>query len=140
MAGRIQPSGGRRRYMAEINVTPLVDVVLVLLIIFMVTAPMMTKGLKIQLPRTTAKALPQKHQPVVVSMNSKGAIFLNGVRIDERGLIARLKKIRKDSPGKQVFLKADKAVKYGVVARLMASMREAGIEDLGLVTKPLRRR
>ena len=128
--------GGRRRYAAEINVTPLVDVVLVLLIIFMITAPMMTRGIKIQLPETTATPLPQKTKPVTIIMDRKGRIYLDSVAMDRAGIKARLAAMKKDDPKLKVLLKADKAVPYGDVARLMADLKEIGIEELGLVTRP----
>ncbi|HID97586.1 MAG TPA: protein TolR [Thermodesulfobacteriaceae bacterium] len=127
-----------RRYMSEINVTPLVDVILVLLIIFMVTAPMMTKGLDVKLPETTAKSLPQKKKPVIVTVDKKGKIFLNKIPVDEKLLKIRLSEIReKSEKGQQVLLRADRTVPYGTVAAVMAAVREAGITDLGLVTQPI---
>ncbi len=130
---------GRRGYMAEINVTPLVDVMLVLLIVFMVTAPMMTKGLKIDLPRTTAKPMPQKLSPVIISVDREGRIFLNKVPVDVRALAVRLAELTRERKGRQVLLKADRRVPYGIVAQVMAACKEAGIADLGLVTRSLER-
>lgn len=137
MAANTGTGGGRHRYMAEINVTPLVDVILVLLIIFMVTAPMMTKGLDVKLPHTTAKALPQRQKNVVVTIDNKGNFFLNKVKVDEIVLIRRLKDLKKARRAKQVLLRADKSVPYGTVARVVAAIRQAGIEELGLVTQPV---
>jgi biopolymer transport protein TolR len=128
---------GRRRYMGDINVTPLVDVVLVLLIIFMVTAPMMTKGLDVRLPETTAKPLPQEEQPLTVTINAAKEIYLNKVRVDEEVLRRRLAEERQRHSDRQVLLRADRDVPYGLVAGVVASVREAGIEKLGLVTEPL---
>ncbi|MBW1966377.1 MAG: protein TolR [Deltaproteobacteria bacterium] len=129
---------GKRRYMSEINVTPLVDVVIVLLIIFMVTAPMMTRGLDINLPKTTAKPLPQKNKNIIITVNRKGEIYLNKVAVDEAVLKRHLAEMKKTGQARQVLLKADAAIAYGTVARVMAAIREAGIEDLGLVTQPLK--
>ena len=123
------------RYLAEINVTPLVDVVLVLLIIFMVTAPMMTKGIGVELPETTARPLPQKERPVIITVDRKGTVYLGELRVDLLTLENRLKRIKSDSPGAQFLLKADRSVPYGRVAEVMARIREAGITNLGLVTK-----
>ncbi|MDL1957799.1 MAG: protein TolR [Deltaproteobacteria bacterium] len=128
---------GKRHYMSEINVTPLVDVVIVLLIIFMVTAPMMTKGLDVKLPKTTAKSLPQKKKNIVITVNEKGKIYLSKVAVDEVVLRRRLAEMKHEGRAQQVLLKADRTVPYGTVARVMATIREAGIEDLGLVTEPL---
>lgn len=128
---------GKRRYMSEINVTPLVDVVIVLLIIFMVAAPMMTKGLDVKLPETTAKSLPQKEKNIVITVNEKGEIYFNKVSVDQEVLKRRLAEMKHEGLVQQVLLEADRAVAYGTVAKVMAKIREAGIENLGLVTEPL---
>ncbi len=130
----------RRRYAAEINVTPLVDVVLVLLIIFMITAPMMTRGIKVDLPKTTAKALPQKERPQTVTVDKKGRLYLNSVSLDKQALKAKLRLMKKKDPKLKVLLKADKEVPYGIVAGIMADLKEAGIEEIGLVTRPSKRK
>ena len=137
MANNSGQGSGKRRYMSEINVTPLVDVVIVLLIIFMVAAPMMTKGLDVKLPKTTAKSLPQKKKNIVITVNEKGKVYLNKVAVDQEVLKRRLSEMKHEGRAQQVLLKADRAVAYGTVARVMATIREAGIEDLGLVTEPL---
>ncbi len=126
--------------MAEINVTPLVDVILVLLIIFMVTAPMMTKGLDVKLPRTTAKALPQRQKNIVITIDGKGNFFLNKIKVDETVLVRRLKGLKEAGRAKQVLLRADSSVPYGTVAKVVAAIRKAGIEELGLVTEPVTHR
>ena len=133
--------GGRskRRYIAEINVTPLVDVMLVLLIIFMITAPMMTRGIKIKLPETTAKALPQKIKPITITVDQNGKIFLGDVVMGQDALKKQLTIMKRKDPELKVLLRADKAVAYGVVAALMAIIKEAGIEEIGLVTRPIRK-
>ncbi|MGB9711723.1 MAG: protein TolR [Dissulfurimicrobium sp.] len=131
------PQKGKRHYLADINVTPLVDVMLVLLIIFMVTAPMMTKGLDVKLPAVSAKPLPQKREPVEITVNADDKIFLNKIPVDEETLRQRLLEMKDSGSAEQVLLRADRAVAYGVVAGVMATIREAGIEDLGLVTEPI---
>ncbi len=136
-AGAGSRRGKRGGYMADINVTPLVDVMLVLLIVFMVTAPMMIKGVKIDLPQTTAKPMPQKLAPIVISVDKGGRIFLNRVPVDPRGLAVELRRLTQDHKGRQVLLKADRRVAYGVVAQVMAACKEAGIVDLGMVTRSL---
>ncbi len=135
MGGSSSPNGCRR-LLSEINVTPLVDVMLVLLIIFMVTAPMMTKGIAVNLPETTAKALPQKQDYTEVVVTAKGGIFLNSISIDEHGLAEKLREINARNKISQVLLRADETVPYGKVATVMAAIREAGINNLGLVTAP----
>jgi biopolymer transport protein TolR len=138
MANNPGQGNGKRHYMSEINVTPLVDVVIVLLIIFMVTAPMMTRGLDVNLPKTTAKSLPQKKKNIIITVNAKGEIYLNKVAVDEVVLRRNLAEMKKMGQAQQVLLKADTTIAYGTVARVMATIREAGIEDLGLVTQPLK--
>ncbi|RUM91297.1 MAG: protein TolR [Thermodesulfatator sp.] len=129
-------SNGCRRLLSEINVTPLVDVMLVLLIIFMVTAPMMTKGIAVNLPETTAKALPQKKKHIEVIVSEKGNIFMDGIPVDEKSLVTKLSQLKDKGAVSQVLLRADKKVSYGKVARVMAGIRQAGITNLGLVTAP----
>ncbi len=127
---------GRGRYLAEINVTPLVDVMLVLLIIFMVTAPMMTRGLDVKLPATTAKALPQKKKNVVITVNANAEIFLDKTEVGPELLRQKLATLVKEGRAGQVLLRADESVRYGKVALVMTAIREAGVRDLGLVTAP----
>jgi biopolymer transport protein TolR len=123
--------------MSEINVTPMVDVMLVLLVIFMITAPMMTQGIDVDLPKTTSKALRQKEKPVVITINKKGQIFLNRIRGSQKMLREQLTKLAMNDGNKRpVFLKADKRVQYGLVAAVMADIKAAGFNKLGMVTKP----
>ena len=132
------PLGGRgkQRLVADINVTPLVDVMLVLLIIFMVTAPMMTQGLEIDLPKTTAKALRQKEKPIVVSVDAKGEIFLGQIKVDRKQLFRQLKQLPPDKKDQPIYLRADKDVPYGIVVAAMADIKRAGFEKLGMITQP----
>ncbi len=129
------PVRSSRRYMSEINVTPLVDVILVLLIIFMVTAPMMTKGLDVKLPETTAKPIPQKQHTVKITVVKGGAVYLNKVKVDTDVLKKRLAEMRQGNRIQQILLLADRSVPYGRVAQVVSAVREAGIQDLGLVTQ-----
>jgi biopolymer transport protein TolR len=123
--------------MSEINVTPMVDVMLVLLVIFMITAPMMTQGVAVDLPKTTARALRQKEKPVVITINKKGTIFLNHIRGSRKMLREQLVKLAANGgAGRPVFLKADHRVQYGLVAAVMADIKAAGFNKLGMVTKP----
>ena len=133
--------GRQRRMMSEINVTPMVDVMLVLLVIFMVTAPMMTQGVDVDLPKTTSRALRQKERPIVISINKRGDIFLNRVKGSEKILRQQLRKLAlNDGTKRPVYLKADRRVQYGVVAVVMADIKAAGFNKLGMVTKPRERR
>ena len=131
---------GGRRLVAEINVTPLVDVMLVLLIIFMVTAPMMTQGVDVNLPETTTKPLPQKENPIVVSINEKGEIFIDKFQINQVILQNELDKLALSGKERPIFLKADKNVPYGLVVEVMADIKEAGFDKLGMVTRPLEKK
>ncbi len=129
-------SNGNKGLLSDINVTPLVDVMLVLLIIFMVTAPMMTRGIDVKLPETTAKPLPQKKEHIQISISKKGEIWLDNLPVDVGSLKAELVNLKKSGKAAQVILRADRDVPYGVVAKVMAAAKEAGIDNLGLVTAP----
>lgn len=129
-----------RAPMADINVTPLVDVMLVLLIIFMVTAPMMVQGLDVNLPETTAKAIVQDDKPLIISINKKGMIAIAKIKGDRRLLRQELMKLAKVDPGKTILLKADKTVSYGQVVQIMADIKDAGFNKLGMVTVPIEKR
>ena len=128
--------GGRRGLVAEINVTPLVDVMLVLLIIFMVTAPMMTQGLEVDLPETTAKSLRQKEEPLVVALNKEGDIYLNKVKVNSSLLKQQLSAMSDEEKKRPIYLKADKNVAYGRVISIMANIKQSGFEKLGMITQP----
>ena len=127
---------GYKRLMADINVTPMVDVMLVLLIIFMVTAPMMTQGVNVDLPETTASSLRQKDEPLIVAINKKGEIFFNKVKCDRTLLRQQLAAIPNEGQEKPIFLKADKKVPYGLVVTVMSDIKGAGFNKLGMITRP----
>lgn len=126
----------RKGLVSDINVTPLVDVMLVLLIIFMVTAPMMTQGLDVDLPETTSKSLRQKEKPLIVSVDKRGKIFLGKVEVSQPLLLQQLKSFGAEKQTKPIFLKADKNVPYGIVVSIMATIKTAGFDKLGMITKP----
>lgn len=133
------PSGHgrhRRAPMAEINVTPLVDVMLVLLIIFMVTAPLMTAGVPVNLPDSRAKALDQDQKPTEVSIDDTGAIFIDKQPVSEQDLPDRFDAIAAQSQGKppQIFLRADRGLDYGRVMQVMGELNRAGLNRVALVT------
>lgn len=125
-----------RRVMAEINVTPLVDVMLVLLVIFMVTAPMMQQGVQVNLPKADTKAMTPLEETVVVTVDKSGKIFINKDQIPAADLRGKLTDMFASRSKKEVFLKADAGVPYGEVVRAMADIKGAGIERLGMVTEP----
>jgi biopolymer transport protein TolR len=131
--------GGRndnRGIMAEINVTPLVDVMLVLLVIFMVTAPMMQQGVQVNLPKADTKAMTPLEDTVVVTVEKNGKIFINKDEITAVDLRSKLSTMFASREKKEVFLKADAGVPYGEVVKTMADIKGAGIERLGMVTEP----
>jgi len=129
-----------RGAMSQINVTPLVDVMLVLLIIFMVTAPMMQQGVQVNLPKADTKGLSPQEVTVVISIERSGKLFINNSEIPIGELRSRLSGMFATRTKKEVFLKADKDVPYGEVVQAMAEIKGAGIERLGMVTEPAQRR
>jgi len=128
--------GSSKRAMSEINVTPFVDVMLVLLIIFMVAAPMMTQGIDVDLPKTSTQPLRVKDEPLILTVKKDGHYFLARTEIPEADLEAKLKAIFENRDTKDIFLRADKEAPYGTVAKAMAAAREAGATKLGMVTEP----
>ncbi len=127
---------GKGKVMGEINVVPLVDVMLVLLIIFMVAAPMMTQGVDVELPTTNSEALRQADELLVLTVTKDGKIYLDEFAVEANGLAAKLKNIVERKPQTKIYLRADKDVPYGVIVQVMAQTREAGISNLGMVTEP----
>ena len=125
-----------RGTMAEINVTPLVDVMLVLLVIFMVTAPMMQQGVQVNLPKADTKAMNPAEETVVVTVDKNNKVFINKDETPAGDLRTRLTDLFATRTKKEVFLKADASVPYGEVVRIMADIKGAGIERLGMVTEP----
>jgi biopolymer transport protein TolR len=121
--------------MAEINVTPFVDVMLVLLVIFMVTAPMMLQGIDVDLPETTTQPLRVRDEPLVLSVKKGGKYFVGRREIAEADLQAKLAAIFEGRDSKEIFLQADKDAPYGVVVKALAAARAAGAKQLGLVTE-----
>jgi len=128
---------GGQPLLSDINVTPLVDVMLVLLIIFMVTAPMMMHGVKVDLPRTESKNIKTEEDPLLLTITKKGDIFIEEYKVDYKDLKGKLEKIFANRASKELLLQADKEVAYGVVMRAMAQVKEAGITKVGMITKPL---
>jgi biopolymer transport protein TolR len=130
---------GDRRIMAEINVTPLVDVMLVLLIIFMVTAPMLTQGVDVNLPQASAKALRSDEERLVVTVDANSRIFIGKQPVEFNRMGGVLKQIVAQRTDRQVYFRADRSVPYGLVVKVIAEVRNSGIEKLGMVTEPLER-
>ncbi|MCP4374374.1 MAG: protein TolR [Deltaproteobacteria bacterium] len=123
--------------MSQINVTPFVDVMLVLLIIFMVTAPMMMEGINVSLPEASSKPLVLDKKPLVISINSDKKVFINDFNVTVDHLGEKLIKILDGKTDREVFLKADRNISYGMVVRVMSEIKGAGIENLGMVTIPI---
>jgi biopolymer transport protein TolR len=130
--------GNNKRFMSDINVTPFVDVMLVLLIIFMVTAPMMMQGVEVNLPQTTTKSIKTKEDPLILTVNKKGEIYLEDHKIQLDDLETKVKTIFKYRRDKEILLKADKDLPYGLVIDVMAGVKRAGVTKLGMVTEPLK--
>ncbi|MDA9178334.1 protein TolR [Amylibacter sp.] len=145
MGASVTPRGGgggkrRRGYsksrpMAEINVTPFVDVMLVLLIIFMVAAPMLTVGVPIELPKTAAQPLAtEQEEPLTIALSSEGKILLQNVEVDRRNLINKLIAVSAERNNNKVFLRADASVNYSAVMEVMGALNAGGFNNIGLVT------
>ena len=127
----------RQSLISDINVTPLVDVMLVLLIIFMVTAPMMIHGVKVNLPVTESKSIKSKEDPLILSITNKRLIFIENYNVEYKSLQRKLKKIFANRVEKEILLHADKDVPYGFVMKVMSQVKEAGINKVGMITEPL---
>lgn len=140
--GTLQPSGGGRRGrrnsyapMANINVTPLVDVMLVLLIVFMVTAPLLTVAVPIDLPKTQAQSVKQDKEPLVISIDVKGNVYLQESRTELDVLVAKLKAITGANPEARIFVRGDKGVPYGRIMEVMGTINAAGYSKVALVAE-----
>ena len=142
MAASLHGGGNRgrgsrwgRAPMAEINVTPFVDVMLVLLVIFMITAPLLTVGVPIDLPKTESKPLQGQDEPLAVSVDKEGEIWLQETRVDAATLVPRLNAIIGNKPDTRIFVRGDKSVSYGQVLEVMGILNAAGFSRVGLVTE-----
>ncbi len=134
--GMNEGPSNKRSTLSEINITPLVDVMLVLLIIFMVTAPLMQQGIEVNLPETTNSGVNPKGDPFVLTINAKRQVLIGDVKIPTKNLRAKLKSIFSKRKTKQVYLQADKKVDYGFVAETISEIRAAGVYSVGLLTLP----
>ena len=128
--------GNSDQLMSDINVTPFVDVMLVLLVIFMVTAPMMMQGVDVALPETTSQQLPSSKEHLIITINNKNQLFINDYQITLDFLQEKLSKILEGREHRDVYLRADKNISYGVVINVMSEIKGAGVEKLGMVTEP----
>jgi biopolymer transport protein TolR len=128
--------GGKRRPLAEINVTPFVDVMLVLLIIFMVTAPLLSPGIPVDLPKSNAKPMSENREPLSITVKKDGRIYLMNTPVAADDLVARLKAIAENGNDERIYVRGDAAVAYGRVIEVMGILNAAGFTKVGLVTGP----
>ncbi len=138
MKNRRRINNGDNRLVSEINVTPLVDVVLVLLIIFMVTAPMLQMGIDINLPQVKSKTIDVSEEKLVLTVNGKKEIYINNYKTTLTELGVKLENIFKSRIEREVYMRADKDVPYGFVVQVMSEVRKAGVDKLGMITEPPR--
>lgn len=129
--------GRRRKFNAEINVTPLVDVMLVLLIVFMVAAPLLSVGVPVELPKTDAKSLPSESEPITITVDKDGKVFLQETEVSLDDIVTRLTAIAVNGYDERIYLRGDNASDYGSVMKVMARVNAAGYSNLGLVTDPI---
>ena len=135
--GRRRRHRGRAAAMSEINVTPFVDVMLVLMIIFMVAAPLMTVGVPIKLPETTASVMPtEQEKPLTISLTADGLVMVQTTEVKDEELIPKLKAIAAERTSDKIFVRADGAVTYARVAQVMGALNAGGFNNIGLVTDP----
>jgi biopolymer transport protein TolR len=138
--GRGNGNGMRTRYrpMSEINVTPMVDVMLVLLVIFMVAAPLLTVGVPVDLPQTKAPAITEPKEPLVITINAKNELFLQNSTVSDNELVPRLQAITKNNPQTDIYVRGDRAVSYGRVMEVMGMVSAAGFTKVSLITEQTR--
>ncbi len=132
----MQLGSGNDQFMSEINVTPFVDVMLVLLIIFMVTAPMMVQGIDVDLPKATSKALKSSEERLIISIDEDNQVFINEQVVSVEFLTQKLGAILENFDEKNVYLRADKKVPYGIVVNVISKVKKAGVDSLGMITLP----
>ena len=132
----MQTGSNNSQFMSEINVTPFVDVMLVLLIIFMVTAPMMVQGVDVDLPKATSKALKGSEDRLIISIDDDLKVFINEQVVSVEFLTQKLGAILENFDQKNVYLRADKKVPYGVVVNVISKIKKAGVDSLGMITLP----
>ena len=125
----------RYRPMSEINVTPMVDVMLVLLVIFMVAAPLLTVGVPVDLPQTQAPAINEPKEPLVITLNAQGKLFLQNNPTEDDGLVPKLQAITRSNPNADIYVRADQAINYGRVMQVMGMVSAAGFNKVSLITE-----
>ena len=125
-----------REPMSEINVTPFVDVMLVLLIIFMVTAPLLTVGVQVDLPETSADTLPEESEPLTLTINSKGEVFIQETKIEFNNLVKKILAVSKNRTDTRIYVRGDKTINYGRVLEVMGTLSGAGFSKVALISEP----
>jgi biopolymer transport protein TolR len=142
MAGGLMNGGGngRLRYkpMSEINVTPMVDVMLVLLVIFMVAAPLLTVGVPVDLPQSKAPTISEQKEPLVITVNAEGKLFLQNTGVEDDELVPRLQAITKNNANSDIYVRGDRAINYGRVMEVMGMVSAAGFSKVSLITEQVR--
>ncbi len=133
--GRVAGKRGRRKIINEINVMPLIDIMLVLLVIFMVTAPMLITGVDVNLPDTNAKAIESNDEPLVISIDRKGVVYLMDSVIAKEAIVEKLKAITKEKHDTKIFIRADEVLSYGSIMQIITDISNAGFTQVGLVSK-----
>jgi biopolymer transport protein TolR len=133
-------NGGRNRYkpMSDINVTPMVDVMLVLLVVFMVAAPLLTVGVPVDLPQTKAPAITEQKEPLVITVNAEGKLYLQNSTLNDDELVPRLQAITKNNPAADIYVRGDRAISYGRVMEVMGMVSAAGFSKVSLITEQSR--
>ena len=129
-----------REPMSEINVTPFVDVMLVLLIIFMVTAPLLTVGVQVDLPETSADTLPEESEPLTLTINSKGEVFIQESKIEFENLINKILAVSKNRTDTRIYVRGDKTINYGRVLEVMGKLSGSGFTKVALISEPYKER
>ena len=132
---RSRATGRGHRPMAEINVTPFVDVMLVLLVVFMVTAPLLTVGVSVELPESAAAPIPGQDEPLAVSIDASGRVFIQDSEVSLETLIPRLQAITQNNPAARIFVRGDKSIDYGRVMEVMGTLNGAGFNRVALITE-----
>ena len=133
---KLGATGGRRRPMSDINVTPLVDVMLVLLVIFMITAPLLTTGVQVDLPNTQAAAMPNDDAPVAVTITRDGRVFLGDDEVTLDQLAQRLQAIAASKPDARIFVRGDQTIAYGKIMAVVSTVHDVGLHKVALLTQP----
>ena len=130
----------KKKLLAEINIVPYIDVMLVLLIIFMVTAPLLTVGVQVDLPETSADSLPEESEPLTLSINAKGEIFIQEAKVGYDNIIAKVLAVSKNRTDTRIFVRGDKTINYGRVLEIMGLLSGSGFTKVALISEPYKQR